>query len=172
MLLVFHIPGVVMITQGTDLFNWGIWMSNLQTIMDERTMLAAIFAPTTFNVSPMKLILKFLHDAPPTYIYYRQRSPWVKRDCFWHLTVWCPPHELCCQVITFIFNMWIEQFHTTSVLIILSQTCATSYLDLSKYLRHVGTISPLETSLKFPPILAIPIKVFAPSTLLSTVRLS
>ena len=155
-----------MIDQGTDSLSRGIWMSTLHTTMDERTMLSAIFAPTIFDASLMQLIRKFLPDAPPTYNYYHWQSPWVESDCFGRLTVWCPPPELGRQVITFILNMWIEQPHTTSALIILPRTCAASYLGLSKYLRHVGTISPLNTSLKFPPILPIPIEVLylAPHT--------
>ena len=155
-----------MIDQGTDSLSRGIWMSTLHTTMDERTMLSAIFAPTIFDASLMQLIRKFLPDAPPTYNYYHWRSPLVESDCFWRLAVWCPPPELGLQVITFILNMWIEQPCTTSALIILPQTYAASYLGLSKYLRHVGTISPLDTSLKFPPILPIPIKVLylAPHT--------
>ena len=164
-----------MIDQGTDSLSREIWMSTLHTTMDERTMLSAIFAPTIFDASLMQLICKFLPDASSTYNYYHWRSPWVESDCFGRLTVWCPPPELCCQVITFILNMWIEQPHTTSALIILPRTCAASYLGLSKYLRHVGTISPLNTSLKFPPILPISIEVLylAPCTpcLVSSSRL-
>ena len=69
-LLVFHIPGVVIITQGTDSLSQGIWMSILHTIMDKRTMLLAIFAPTTFDVSFITLICKFLPEATSTCTYY------------------------------------------------------------------------------------------------------
>ena len=41
-LMVIHIPGVVMIDQGTDGLSRGIWMNNLQSLMDEREMLLSL----------------------------------------------------------------------------------------------------------------------------------
>ena len=159
MLMVFHIPGDVMITQGTDSLSRGIWISNLHELMTERSMLAAIFAPTTFDLSLMYLIQDYLPSALPPFFYHDWKHPWDEELCFGRLTVWCPPPELGRQVITFLLNMWVEQPRTTSALIILPRTCSASYRGLSKYIWHVGTINPRDTLLHFPPLLPIPIEV-------------
>ena len=148
-----------MITQGTDSLSRGIWISNLHELMTERSMLAVIFAPTTFDLSLMYLIQDYLPSALPPFFYHDWRHPWDEELCFGCLTVWCPPPELGRQVITFLLNMWVEQPRTTSALIILPRTCSASYRGLSKYIWHVGTIDPRDTSLRFPPILPIPIEV-------------
>ena len=87
MLMVFHIPGLVMITQGTDSLSRGIWISNLHQLMTQRSMLAAIFAPTTFNLSLMYLIQANLPSALPTFFYHYWRHPWDEELYFSRLTV-------------------------------------------------------------------------------------
>ena len=135
-------------------------MSNLHSFMNEQCMLAAIFAPTNFHPSLMDLIQGFLPpEAVSHWSYYDWRLPWSEQHCFRQVTVWCPPPELGRQVITFLLNMWVEQPATTSAVIIIPRTCSASYLGLSKYIRHIGTIKPAETRLFYPPVLPIPIEV-------------
>ena len=127
--------------------------------MTERSILAAIFAPTTFDLSLMNLIQHHLPTALSPFFYHDWSQPWNEELCFDRLTVWCPPPELGCQLITFLLNMWVEQPHTTLSLIILPRTCSASYRGLSKSILHIGTIDPQNTLLHFPPILPIPIEV-------------
>ena len=75
-LMVFHLPSLVTITQGTDSLSQGIWMSNLHAFVNERRMLAAIFAPTAFHFSLVHLIRNFLPEASPQFCYYDWKSPW------------------------------------------------------------------------------------------------
>ena len=48
-LQVIHIPGVVMILQGSDHLSQGIWMSKLQTRILQHRFLQRIFDPLPFN---------------------------------------------------------------------------------------------------------------------------
>ena len=148
-----------MITQGTDSLSKRMWISNLHRLMTERSMLAAVFAPTTFDLSLMCLIQHHLPSALPPFFYNDLGHPWDEELCFDRLTVWCPPPVLGRQVITFLLNMWVERPRTLSALIILPRTCSASYRGLSKYIWHVGTINPRDTLLCFQPILPIPIEV-------------
>ena len=163
---VVHIPGLVMIDQGTDNLSRGIWMSSLHSYMDERALLAAIFAPVTFDWSLLQLISSYVDIDLSNCIYYDWNSEWKERLCFHQTTVWAPPPKLGRQVITFLLNMWIEQLYSTAALIILPRTCGASYRGLSRYIQHKGTIYPSKTLLLYPPILPIPIEVFyiAPHT--------
>ena len=160
-LVVVHIPGVVMIQQGTDGLSRGIWISNLHPTIDERTLLHAIFSPVVFHPSLLYLAQDLLSSLDLSYwMYYDWRERWREVWCFDRLTIWCPPPELGRQVITFLLNMWIEQPYTTSALVFLPRTCSASYSGLSKYIRRIGTIYPSKTALVFPPLLPIPIEVF------------
>ena len=128
---VVHIPGLVMNDQGTDNLSQGIWMSSLHSYMDERALLAAIFAPVTFDWSLLQLISSYVDIDLSNCIYYDWNSEWKERLCFHQTTVWTPPPELGRQVITFLLNMWIEQPYSTAALIILPRTCGASYRGLS-----------------------------------------
>ena len=160
-LTVIHIPGVVMIQQGTDDLSRGIWISNLHSRMNEREMLAAVFAPVSFHESLLPTLFDIVPEIDPsTCYYYPWDAHWSEQLCFHYTTIWCPPPELGRQVITFLLNMWVEQPRTTSALVVLPRTCSASYWGLSKYIRHRGTIYPAKTSLYPPPVLPIPIEVF------------
>ena len=158
---VIHIPGVVMIQQGTDNLSRGIWISDLHFRMNEREMLAAIFAPVSFHQSLFWILLNMVPEIDPsTCYYYPWDSHWSEKLCFNCTTIWCPPPELGRQVITFLLNMWVKQPRTTSALVVLPRTCSASYWGLSKYIQHRGTIYPVETPLFPAPVLPIPIEVF------------
>ena len=74
-LMVIHIPDVVMIDQGTDGLSRCIWMDNLQSLMDEREMLRAIFAPVIFHESLLPVIVKDVPDIEITNgLYYHLDS--------------------------------------------------------------------------------------------------
>ena len=125
-------------------------------------MLAAIFAPTSFDPSLLDLIYTAAPDLliSPDAFYYDWRLPWDATSCFDCTTIWCPPPELARQVITFLLNTWVERPYTTSALLIIPRTCSASYRGLSKFVSHVGTIYPQKTDLLRPPALPIPIEVF------------
>ena len=159
--VVIHIPGFVMIDQGTDGLSRGIWMSPLHSFKREQDMLRAIFAPVSFHPSLMRLIQRDLPSMliSPNWFYYDWRTPWIETRCFHKTTVWCPPPELGRQVVTWLLNMWVEQSYTTSAVLILPRTCSSEYRGLSRFVHHVGTIYPSKTPLMNHPVLDIPFEV-------------
>ena len=44
-LQVIHMPGVIMILQGSDALGWGVWITPFQDTMDQRALTSAVFAP-------------------------------------------------------------------------------------------------------------------------------
>ena len=154
---VIHVPGLVMIEQGTDGLSRGIWMSGLHSFMDERRLLQGIFDPVTYDSSLVWDILP--HGAPKRWTYYDWRLQWDARLLFDRLTIWCPPPELARQALTFIMDSWVKRPLTTSVLIFIPRTCAASWSGISKYISRHATIYPHKTPLRFPPVLPIPIEI-------------
>ena len=156
-LQVIHIPGVIMIQQGTDGLSRGIWMSPLHSLMDEARLLQAIFDPVAFHQT---LVWEHLPmGANRDWTYRKWNSNWDARECFHRLTIWCPPPELARQVITFVLNCWVECPTTTSALFFIPRTCSASWLGLSRYVVQAGTIYPSKTHLQYPPVLPIPIEI-------------
>jgi hypothetical protein len=53
-LQVVHVPGVVMIEQGTEGLSRGVWCSPFQDLTDQATLTAAVFAPLTVDFDLVK----------------------------------------------------------------------------------------------------------------------
>ena len=84
---VIHIPGVVMIQQGTDNLSQGIWISSLHSLMDEREILAAIFAPVMFHESLSRILADIVPEIDFSKCYYYPwDSHWSETLCF-HCTI-------------------------------------------------------------------------------------
>ena len=159
-LVVIHVPGKVMITQGTDGLSRGVWMSQLHQQMDQQTILAGIFSPVAYHPELFAFARTLDSTISSRGEYLHWESKWSETACFDHLTIWCPPPEICRQLLYFLMNMWVERPFTTSCLIFVPRTCSASYLGLSRYIRNIGTIKPHEQPLRYSPLLPIPIEIF------------
>jgi hypothetical protein len=56
-LQVVHVPGVVMITQGTDRLSRGVWVSPLHELASQQVLAEAVFALLSFDVSLVYSVL-------------------------------------------------------------------------------------------------------------------
>jgi hypothetical protein len=71
-LQVVHVPGLVMIRQGTDGLSWGIWMSALQGLIDTRRLTQAVFDPLPFDpylVQEYVNLLPAMHHQSRAWVY-------------------------------------------------------------------------------------------------------
>eukprot|EP00956_Cyclotella_meneghiniana_P038265 scaffold151070_cov70-Cyclotella_meneghiniana.AAC.1 len=112
-LQVVHVPGVVMISQGSDALSRGVWVTPFQSIQDQRMLTASVFAP----IAPdLHLIESYTRQwsLPPHPQVIPWDSEWVGSDLLDRFNVWFPPPELACQAITFVLGTWVERPLTTS----------------------------------------------------------
>ena len=87
---VVHVPGIIMIDQGTDGLSRGIWMSPLQGLQDSGLMTQAVFAPLPFDPDLVDSYICTFQFAQQ-YVYCDWAVPWDARICFDRLSVWFPP---------------------------------------------------------------------------------
>ncbi|CAJ1946038.1 unnamed protein product [Cylindrotheca closterium] len=142
-LQVVHVPGRVLITQGTDGLSRGVWMSALQNIMDSDRLTQAIFDPVPFD---MALVWTHLPQSAPVTQYRSWNQPWTASLCLHQTTVWCPPPELARQLLTFLLNSWVECPFTTSALLFVPRVVEASWQHMSRWTRL-----PLPPPLGMPP---------------------
>lgn len=169
-LFVVHIPGKVMIQEGTDGLSRGIWITPLQDQIPRHILLPGIFAPLPFDPS---LVHRYLHQevyayhetqgcpgytVPPWYRCYWD-APWCAGDCFNQLTVWFPPPELARDIISFILNCHVEQPGGTSALFFVPRILPAFWRGLSRRIVELPSVNPCTADLAFPPLLPIPITV-------------
>ncbi|CAJ1968848.1 unnamed protein product [Cylindrotheca closterium] len=130
-LQVIHVPGKVLITQGTDGLSRGVWMSHLQNIMDPDRLAQAIFDPVPFDPALVWESLPFLSHHASHWTFQHWNQPWVAATCFHQTTVWCPPPELARQLLTFLLNSWVECPYTTSAVLFVPRVLEASWRHMS-----------------------------------------
>jgi hypothetical protein len=161
---IVHVPGFIMIRQGTDGLSRGIWMTPLQALEDPHRLTRAIFDPLPFDA----LLVDQFYQRIPQQGLRRSAAPWQYRHwastwdastCFNRCTVWFPPPELARQVICFILDAWVEQPLTTSALIFVPRVVQAFWWGLCRHIRDLGTIYPHLTPLRCPPLVPLPVVV-------------
>jgi hypothetical protein len=157
-LQVIHVPGVVMIQQGTDGLSRGIWISPLHEAINQRDYNRAVFDPLLPCSSLAQYYVTQLCGSEPWH-YRAWDQPWETINCINRFTVWFPPPELARQVITFVLETWVERPLTTSALFFVPRVLLSYWRSLSKHVVEVDCVRPELTSLSSPPILPIPIVV-------------
>jgi hypothetical protein len=157
-LQVIHVPGLIMIDQGTDGLSRGIWMSALQGLADSERLTQAVFEPLCFD--PL-LVESYIvsYDLAPSYTHCAWNSVWDATKCFDRLSVWFPPPEIARQVLIFMLETWAEKPLTTSSLFFIPRTVPAFWWGLSRHLIELPTIYPHLTPLRYQPLLPIPIVV-------------
>ena len=157
-LQVVHVPGVVMIDQGTDGLSRGIWASPFHGLTNSLVLTRAVFEPLTFDPA---LVRRYVCDyqLPSVWRYQDWNQVWEANDLFDRFSVWFPPPELARQVLTFTLETWCEQPLTTAALFFIPRTVPAFWWGLSRHLIELATVYPHVTSLVCPPLLPIPIIV-------------
>jgi hypothetical protein len=157
-LQVVHVPGVVMIDQGTDGLSRGIWASPFHGLTDSLVLTRAVFEPLTFDSA---LVTRYVrdHQLPSVWRYQEWNQVWRANDLFDRFSVWFPPPELARQALTFTLETWCERPLTTAALFFIPRTVPAFWWGLSRHLSELATVYPHVTSLLCPPLLPIPIIV-------------
>jgi hypothetical protein len=159
-LVVVHVPGVVMIQQGTDGLSRGIWATALHSQTDPVSINAAVFAPLQFDLGLVQWILNTLGQAGAIgWRYQAWDMTWDARMMFDTLNVWFPPPELARQVITCSLEAWCERPLTTSFLFVVPRVVTAEWQHLSRHLVEIGTFLSDDLCLRQPPMLPIPIVI-------------
>jgi hypothetical protein len=147
---VIHVPGLIMILQGTDTLSRGIWLSPFQGLMDPAQITQAVFDPLTFD--PV-LVDYYVHQLPAMYQdrkwrYCNWTKPWQASAAFDRLTVWFPPPEIARQVMTFVLESWTERPLMTLGLFFIPRTAAAMCVtwSLPAFDRVTNTLSSFDSS--------------------------
>jgi hypothetical protein len=98
LLEVIHVPGLIMIQQGTDALSCGIWISPFQEgLMDPSRITQVVFDPLPFDPELAQYYVNLLpemHHADRKWRYCNWRKPWDAAFTFDKLTVWFPSPKI------------------------------------------------------------------------------
>ena len=158
-LQVVHVPGVVMITQGTDGLSRGVWATALHDWVDQGSLTEAVFAPLPVDMDMASTLARSLgHDR---FRYQPWESVWDARDMFDTMSIWFPPPEIARQAITFMLEAWVERPGTTSALFFVPRVIPAFWHGLSRHIQELPMIHPFAATggLRHPSRLPIPVIV-------------
>ena len=157
-LQVVHVPGVVMIVQGSDALSRGVWITPFQETMDQCTLTAAVFAP----LAPDRALVDYcigLYNLPVDYIVQPWDSEWLASPLLDKMSVWFPPPELARQSIAFMLAAWVQRPRTTSALFFVPRIVPAFWFGLSRHIKELQMLHPRDFPLQLQPVLPIPIIV-------------
>jgi len=120
-LVVIHVPGLVIILEGTDGLSRGIWFSSLHRELKHSEITGAVFAPMTFDSLIVNQIVQAF-GLPPDWVHFPWDGSWNAAALFDNFSVWFPPPELARQAIIFTLETWVEKPLTTSALFFIPRT--------------------------------------------------
>eukprot|EP00956_Cyclotella_meneghiniana_P001836 scaffold2011_cov26-Cyclotella_meneghiniana.AAC.6 len=152
-LQVIHVPGVVMILQGSDALSRGVWITPFQDTMDQRALTAAVFAPLCPDQS---LIQHFISQfqLPLDYFLQEWDTEWLATTLMDTFSVWFPPPGLARQAIVFMLSAWVQRPRTSSALFFVPRSLLLFNRVTSRWPPSQSCPSPLSSyilPLMFPP---------------------
>jgi hypothetical protein len=152
-----HVPGRVIVVQGTDGLSRGVWISPLHAV-DPISVTASVFA----GCVPSPLWCSFLHHrfALPTQGHLRHWSQCSAFELMIHRhTVWLPPPELARQVLSEFLLLWVESPWDTSAVFVIPRVLRHQWSRLSRCLLDIGELKPEDLPPVLRPSLPIPVVV-------------
>lgn len=174
-LAVVHVPGKVIIREGTDGLSRGVWVSPLHAQLPRDVLLPNIFAPLHPDATLVRYyIIHHVMDyhrgngssLPLNLHKWRLMdwsSPWHEQNIMGSFTVWFPPPELARQSISYLLYRYVEDPLHTSGLFFVPRVLPAFWQNLSKYVIELPTLYPHRSDLAFslsrPPLLPIPVLV-------------
>lgn len=157
-LQVIHVPGTVMIHQGTDNLSRGIWATCLHDLGNPQNINASVLAGLKLNKVALTLWLTKI-GLPSTFRMQQCEEPWQAAELLQHFTIWAPPPELARQAISFTLEVWVEAPLTTSALFLVPRVLAGFWHGLSRHIFELGEWLPTDLPLTLQPDLPIPVVV-------------
>ena len=158
-LQVIHVPGTVMIQQGTDGLSRGVWCTLYHRRISQRVLTVAVFAPLQYDPALVQEYLIRVGHGTATYRLQEWDTRWEGLALLHQMNVWFPPPELARQAIIFTLEAWVEAPLTTSALFFVPRTVPSFWHGLSRHLTEVDCFLPSTKPLALPPLLSIPIVV-------------
>ena len=170
-LSVVHIPGKVMIQEGTDGLSRGVWVSPLHNFLPRDLILQQVFAP----LHPDPVLVRFYitqhiteyhrftnTSLPPllsNWSIVDWHSVWHTLPVLRHFSVWFPPPEIARQVISYCLYRYVESPLDTAALFFVPRVLPAFWQNLSRYVIELPTLFPHLSDLLSPPLLPIPVVV-------------
>ena len=127
---VVHIPGRIMIVEGTDGLSRGLWIDRATAA--STVVMSEVFAPLPYSPELHGWVRGELGLQPGVPLLHRHWSQLQMDDLHLHrLTLWLPPPEMARTLLCHLLLLWVESPWDTGIAILLPRVLQRQWMSLS-----------------------------------------
>jgi hypothetical protein len=134
---VVHVPGDIMIDQGTDGLSRGLWMAETSFDRPGRAFTKSVFDPVLAH-HELPLWVQQQCGAPELPVLQDWTTKWAASTVLHTFGLWLPPPTLAQQLLYFLLELWIETPLSTSFALLVPRVMQREWQFLSRYVQRVG----------------------------------
>jgi hypothetical protein len=140
---VIHVPGTLMIEEGTDGLSRGLWLSPHRIHRSSLAEAATALGPVPYTQALGHWVLEFvgLNRFSP-FTFHTTTSPWEFAAIYGQLSFWFPAPEIARMALVTFLDIWVEAPLITSGIFIIPRIMQRDWGHISKHVVEVGTIYP------------------------------
>jgi hypothetical protein len=141
---VIHVPGTLMILQGTDGLSRGMWLAPERLRSSSLLESSQVLTGAPFSPALAEWALGLIDRRPWTpYEHIAALADWSFERIHDRMSIWTPGPELARQAITAFLDIWVETpLSQTGGLFLIPRVMQRDWFSLSKHVRVIGTYYP------------------------------
>jgi hypothetical protein len=140
---VIHVPGKLMIHQGTDGLSRGLWMTPERTRGTSLMESSVALGPVPFCWALARWVENTIGIPPGSFNqHFDTLDPWSFRlvqDCW---TIWTPIPEVARQAISFFLDCWVERPLTTGAAFLVPRILQRTWSHISHFVVEYQAVAP------------------------------
>jgi hypothetical protein len=158
---VVHVPGTMMIDQGTGGLSRGLPMAVSRHPTSSVTLAAQILAAVPFTPGMRRWALEVIGLSRwQPYSQFDSISIWDFQRILQHLSIWTPTPETARQALRAFLDIWVEAATTTSAIFIVpSRVMQRDWGFLSKNVQEIAVVYPRDLPPYVPLSTNVPLVV-------------
>jgi hypothetical protein len=140
---VIHVPGTLMIEEGTDGLSRGLWLAPHRVHRSSLTEAASALGPVPYTHTLGHWVLEFVGlGRLSSFTLHTTTSPWTFSSIYGQLSLWFPAPEVARMALVKFLDIWVEGPLITSGIFIIPRIMQRDWGHISKHVVEVGTIYP------------------------------
>jgi hypothetical protein len=140
---VIHVPGTLMIEEGTDGLSRGLWLSPHRVHRSSLDEAASALGPVPYTHALGYWVLEFVGLGQfSSFTLHTTTSPWTFSSIYGKLSIWIPAPEVARMALVKFLDIWVEGPLITSGIFIIPRIMQRDWGHISKHVVEVGTIYP------------------------------
>jgi hypothetical protein len=153
---VIHVPGVLMIDEGTDGLSRGLWLSPQRIHRSSLIESALALGPVQYVPALGRWVLDKIGLSQHTDLkLHTSLSAWDFSAIYKCTSLWIPTPEIARQALVKFLEIWVEEATLTRGIFLIPRILQRDWGHISKHVVEIGTIYPsaLPASCSYPSLI-------------------